>query len=81
MDEDLLVKAVNLALNGDWHGAHNIAQDFNDSNANWLHAVLHKIEGDIGNSRYWYAKTNGRNYEDMVDSQLELQAILTHLQD
>ena len=51
-----LQKAVQAALNGDWQTAHEIAQDYSDNSANWLHAVLHKIEGDKFNSNYWYAK-------------------------
>ena len=42
-----LLKACALALAGDWDGAHNIAQDYSDNTANWIHAVLHKIEGDV----------------------------------
>ena len=48
-----LKMAVQAALDGDWHKAHNIAQDYSDNTANWLHAVLHKIEGDETNSKYW----------------------------
>lgn len=50
-----LFRAVNLALTGDWHAAHNIVQHHeDDATAAWIHAVLHKIEGDPGNARYWY---------------------------
>jgi hypothetical protein len=50
-----LVKAIELALAGNWDAAHSIVQRFEeDSTAAWIHAVLHKIEGDAGNSRYWY---------------------------
>ena len=55
-----LIKAVKLALAGEWDGAHRIVQDSNDATACWIHAVLHKIEGDEGNSRYWYARCNSR---------------------
>ncbi len=70
-----LIVAVQAAQNGDWETAHNIAQDYSDSTANWLHAVLHKMEGDTGNSHYWYAKTHGRKYEDFSDVTEELIAI------
>jgi hypothetical protein len=70
--------AVDAALSGDWHGAHNIAQKYNDPTANWLHAVLHKIEGDEWNSKYWYAKTHGKKYEDFSDPQQELVAIINY---
>ena len=74
-----LIKACELALAGDWHGAHNIAQDYSDSTANWIHAVLHKIEGDSSNSKYWYAKTKGKKYDDFSDANTELIAIQNSL--
>jgi len=40
----------------------------------WLHACLHKIEGDSGNSRYWYAKAH-RSFDDFTDPKSELEAI------
>jgi hypothetical protein len=60
-----LTKAIHSAINGDWHIAHEIVQDLNDPYASWIHAVLHKIERDEFNSRYWYAKTTAK-YEDFV---------------
>jgi hypothetical protein len=79
MNKDALLAAVKLALDGDWDASHKIAQDYSDSNANWIHAVLHKIEGDEWNSNYWYARTAGRSYNDFVDTGeelLEIQRIL-----
>lgn len=74
-----LEKAVDAALAGDWQAAHEIAQEYDDSFANWLHAVLHKIEGDTFNSRYWYAKTNGKKFADFSDAREELVALKTSL--
>ena len=79
MNKDALLRAVRLALDDEWDASHRIAQDCSDTTANWLHAVLHKIEGDEWNSRYWYARTSGRNYEDFADAGeelLEIQHIL-----
>lgn len=71
-----LLEAVALAQAGDWDAAHNIAQDYSDSTANWIHAVLHKMEGDRWNSNYWYAKTGGHHYEAFgQDISAELAAI------
>lgn len=71
-----LLKAVALAQAGDWDAAHNIAQDYSDNTANWIHAVLHKMEGDRWNSKYWYAKTDGHQYEEFgSDISAELAAI------
>ena len=81
--------AVQAALDGDWEASHSIAQDYSDATANWLHAVLHKIEGDVGNSHYWYARTlsnsaesndaEARKYADFNDVREELAAILHSL--
>jgi hypothetical protein len=52
-----LLEAVAVALAGDWQGAHLVAQDHDeDAIANWLHAVVHRMEGDEGNARYWYRR-------------------------
>ena len=77
MKQDLK-KAVHAAIAGGWRKAHEIAQDSADPAAHWIHAVLHKMEPDEGNSRYWYARA-GRRYEDYADPQAELQAIVHHL--
>ena len=54
---DELLRATELALAGDWDTAHQIVQQHeSDATAAWIHAVLHKIEGDLGNSRYWYRR-------------------------
>jgi hypothetical protein len=80
INKDALKIAVQAALDGDWHASHNIAQDYSDPIANWIHAVLHKIEGDEWNSKYWYARTQGKKYEDFTDAKAELLAILQNLE-
>jgi hypothetical protein len=74
-----LKKAVEAALDGEWEVSHKIAQDYSDPIANWIHAVLHKIEGDVWNSKYWYAKSSGKIFEDFDDTQDELREILNTL--
>ncbi len=39
---------------GDWQQAHRLAQAAGDAGAAWVHAHLHRIEGDLGNAGYWY---------------------------
>jgi hypothetical protein len=39
---------------GDWGAAHRIAQDIDDTTGAWVHAYLHRKEGDLGNAAYWY---------------------------
>jgi hypothetical protein len=53
---DELVRAIDLALENQWDAAHRLVQQYDDPTAAWIHAVLHKIEGDLDNSRYWYRR-------------------------
>ena len=44
------------AARGDWDQAHGIVQDEETSEAAWVHAYLHRVEGDLGNAGYWYRR-------------------------
>ncbi|MEE7503578.1 hypothetical protein ACLBXO_10560 [Methylobacterium sp. C33D] len=46
-----------------WERAHRLVQDAGGPDAAWVHAHLHRIEGDDGNARYWYARA-GRPVPD-----------------
>jgi hypothetical protein len=75
LKSDDLIQAVDAALDGDWQHAHGIVQrDERDPVSCRIHAVLHKIEGDAWNSRYWYARTAHR-YDEWADPKDELRAI------
>lgn len=41
---------------GNWNKAHELIQDLNDANAAWIHAYLHRKEGDVWNADYWYRR-------------------------
>jgi hypothetical protein len=41
---------------GKWDAAHKIAQDEDDKDSAWVHAYLHRVEGDLGNAGYWYRR-------------------------
>jgi hypothetical protein len=43
---------------GDWDTAHETVQDLSDKDAAWVHAYLHRREGDEGNARYWYRQAS-----------------------
>ena len=77
-EEDLIL-AVDLALAGKWDEAHEIAQRHEGAAAaDWLHAVLHKIEGDGANARYWYGRTV-HTFEAFPDPKDELIALRASL--
>jgi hypothetical protein len=42
------------AANDDWDKAHRLVQDDEGRDAAWVHAYLHRVEGDLPNARYWY---------------------------
>ena len=70
-----LIEAVDLALGGDWQGAHLIAQEHEgDPRADWIHAVAHRMEGDLDTARYWYGRC-GRAYRKDVATDAELREI------
>jgi len=41
---------------GNWDAAHGIAQDIDDEDGAWIHAYLHRKQGDLGNAAYWYSR-------------------------
>jgi len=47
------------AAKGDWDKAHTIVMNDDSRDAAWVHAYLHRLEGDLDNARYWY-RTAGR---------------------
>ena len=48
---------------GDWEEAHRIAQAVDDEDGAWVHAYLHRKEGDSGNARHWYRRA-ARKFAD-----------------
>jgi hypothetical protein len=38
----------------DWDKAHKIVMSEDDADCAWVHAYLHRVEGDLANARYWY---------------------------
>lgn len=43
---------------GEWEKAHEVAQDINTPDGSWIHAYLHRKEGDRSNAQYWYHRAN-----------------------
>lgn len=76
---DDLARSIELALAGNWDAAHQLVQQHeSDKTAAWIHAVLHKMEGDKGNSRYWYGRA-GRMDHVGDDARTELNLILAEI--
>lgn len=76
---DELLRAIDLALADHWDDAHQLVQPYeDDAMASWIHAVLHKLEGDLGNSRYWYRRANQLDHVG-TEPRAELAAIQSQL--
>jgi hypothetical protein len=51
-----LARAVDLLDAGDWQQAHEIVQNETSVLAAWMHGIVHTLEGDLDNARYWYRR-------------------------
>ena len=56
MEKLQLIKALELEKQDNWDAAHEIVQSYNSANACWIHAYLHRKEGDLSNANYWYRR-------------------------
>ena len=65
------------AAKGDWDAAHKIVQDEDDANSAWVHAYLHRVEGDLSNAGYWYRRAGQPVAKDPLDA--EWQRIVSAL--
>ncbi|WP_405382435.1 hypothetical protein [Maribacter sp. LLG6340-A2] len=73
------LKAMWFDAKGNWEAAHNIAQELHNSLGSWMHAYLHRKEGDRFNAGYWYRLAN-RNYPDISLNE-ELQVLVEFILD
>jgi hypothetical protein len=63
------LRALWYDARGDWETAHDLVNDLSGEKAAWVHAYLHRKEGDAGNAGYWYARAGKR----MPSMSLELE--------
>jgi hypothetical protein len=72
-----LLRALWYDARGDWDQAHRIAQDIDDKDGAWVHAYLHRKEGDLGNAAYWYGRAGRPVVSDSLEA--EWKRIAAHL--
>lgn len=65
------LKALWYDAKDDWEQSHTIIQDIDDINAAWIHAYLHRKEGDIWNADYWYSKAGKKRPSVPLDQEWE----------
>ena len=71
------LQALWAEAGGDWHGAHNIVQNAQGRDAAWVHAYLHRKEGDSSNAAYWYGRA--KRSRSKLSFEDEWEAITTEL--
>ena len=59
------------AAKGQWDEAHKIIQDEDTATAAWVHAYLHRVEGDLGNAGYWYRQAGQPMAKDSLETEWE----------
>lgn len=64
-----LLQALWHEAHGDWDRAHKITQKENSADACWVHAYLHRKEGDLGNAGYWYARAKRKASSDSLEGE------------
>lgn len=79
MNKDELERAVALLESGDWQAAHEIVQrDEGSKLPCWAHGIVHLMEGDISNARYWYREAK-RPFPRERSAESEIRALKREL--
>lgn len=61
--------ALWCAKQGDWARAHELVQSDPSADGAWVHAYLHRVEGDLSNAAYWYARAGQANTTGSLDDE------------
>ena len=64
--------ALWYAMKNNWEMAHNIVQDINTNTASWIHAYLHRFEGDLSNANYWYNRAGKKCSTETLQFELNI---------
>ncbi|TLP81268.1 hypothetical protein [Maribacter sp. ACAM166] len=65
------LKAMWFDAKGDWDASHDIAQEMQSKLGSWMHAYLHRKEGDRFNAGYWYRLADKTYPKTTLDEELE----------
>jgi hypothetical protein len=74
-DLSVYLTALWYDAKGDWSKAHEMIQNSSHEHASWIHAYLHRKEGDIFNADYWYRKANKKRPSVSLEKEWEELAI------
>lgn len=64
-----LLTALWHAARDEWDAAHRIAQDDGSANGAWVHAYLHRVEGDESNAGYWYRRAGKPHCQESLENE------------
>jgi hypothetical protein len=63
------LKALWYDAKDDWKNSHETAQEIQNRNGAWIHAYLHRKEGDLSNAYYWYLQAGKQMPEDTFEEE------------
>ncbi|HEY2818700.1 MAG TPA: hypothetical protein VGK44_16395 [Casimicrobiaceae bacterium] len=72
--------AIRHLRKGDWTKAHAIVQNDDSTLGCWAHGIVHMMEGDLGNARYWYRRAH-RLFPRDGDPATEIAALTAAMKD
>jgi hypothetical protein len=73
-----LNSAIRHLRRGDWQKAHAIVQNDSTDMGCWAHGIVHMLEGDLGNARYWFRRA-GRPFPRERDASAEIDALVASI--
>ncbi len=71
-----MLKSLWYDAKGDWKTAHDLVDQLPGLEAAWVHAYLHRKEGDIWNADYWYAKA--KKTRPNISLEAEWESLVTY---
>ncbi len=75
----LVAQALWYARAGKWDAAHDLCQEITGTAGSWIHAWLHREEGDLGNAAYWYSRAGKTMPPENMTLEQEWLAIASEL--
>jgi hypothetical protein len=72
--------AIKHLKKGDWQKAHVIVQNDESNEGCWAHGIVHMMEGDLGNARYWYRRAH-RSFPREFDAPGEIDALVASIKE
>jgi hypothetical protein len=72
--------AIRHLRKGDWQKAHVLVQSDESTEGCWAHGIVHMLEGDVGNARYWYRRAH-RTFPREFDAAGEIGALVASIKE